>query len=129
MYLNKVTGWKKSISIWMIFAILSVIIQSPQIFSKGYVLGVDSIFHMNRIYETMMQLKTGEFNYFISLFSYQQSARIVNAFYGPGMSYILGALLLLLGSWVKFQLVTSFLVNIIGAYGVYLSLAEFRKPL
>ncbi|MDF2479634.1 MAG: hypothetical protein K0S24_5117 [Sphingobacterium sp.] len=119
MYLNKVTGWKKSISIWMIFAILSVIIQSPQIFSKGYVLGVDSIFHMNRIYETMMQLKTGEFNYFISLFSYQQSARIVNAFYGPGMSYILGALLLLLGSWVKFQLVTSFLVNIIGAYGVY----------
>jgi len=119
MYLNKVTGWKKSISIWMIFAILSVIIQSPQIFSKGYVLGVDSIFHMNRIYETMMQLKTGDFNYFISLFSYQQSARIVNAFYGPGMSYILGALLLFLGSWVKFQLVTSFLVNIIGAYGIY----------
>lgn len=119
MYLNKVTGWKKSISIWMIFAILSVIIQSPQIFSKGYVLGVDSIFHMNRIYETMMQLKTGDFNYFISLFSYQQSARIVNAFYGPGMSYTLGALLLFLGSWVKFQLVTSFLVNIIGAYGIY----------
>lgn len=119
MYLNKVTGWKKSISIWMIFAILSVIIQSPQIFSKGYVLGVDSIFHMNRIYETMMQLKTGDFNYFISLFSYQQSARIVNAFYGPGMSYILGALLLFLGSWVKFQLVTSFFVNIIGAYGIY----------
>ncbi|BDG69336.1 hypothetical protein [Enterococcus innesii] len=119
MYLNKVTGWKKGIIIWVIFAILSIIIQSPQIFSKGYILGVDSIFHMNRIYETMMQLKTGDFNYFISLFSYQQSARIVNAFYGPGMSYILGAVLLLSGSWVKFQLITSFFVNVIGAYGVY----------
>lgn len=119
MYLNKVTGWKKGIIIWVIFAILSIIIQSPQIFSKGYILGVDSIFHMNRIYETMMQLKTGDFNYFISLFSYQQSARIVNAFYGPGMSYILGAVLLLSGSWVKFQLITSFFVNVIAAYGVY----------
>lgn len=103
----------------LIFAAASLIIQTPQILNKGYILGVDSIFHMNRIYETMMQWKTGEFNYFISLFSFEQSGRIVNALYGPGMSYLLGAILLFCKSWVVFQIFTSFFINVIGAYGIY----------
>lgn len=103
----------------LIFSIASLIIQSAQIFSNGYILGVDSIFHMNRIYETMMQIRTGQFSYFISLFSYEQSGRIVNALYGPGMAYLLGSILLYCKSWIHFQLITSFLINVIGAYGVY----------
>ncbi|MBW5473397.1 hypothetical protein [Enterococcus gallinarum] len=109
----------KYLGVIFIFAIVSLLIQSAQIYVKGYVLGVDSIFHMNRIYETMMQMKTGEYNYFISLFSFQQSARIVNALYGPAMAYLLGGILLITESWVKFQLITSFFINIIGALGIY----------
>lgn len=109
----------KYLGVILIFSIASIAIQSAQMYERGFILGVDSIFHMNRIYETMMQMQSGEFNYFLSLFSFQQSARIVNAFYGPAMAYLLGAILLFTESWVKFQLVTSFLVNIIGAIGIY----------
>lgn len=101
------------------FSTLSIIIQISQISNKGFILGVDSIFHMNRIYDAMMQLKTGEYSYFISIFGYDQSARIVNAVYGPFMAYLLGGVLLITGSWVKFQLVTSFFINVIGAMGIF----------
>lgn len=74
---------------------------------------------MNRIYDAMMQIKTGNFSYFISIFGFQQSARIVNAVYGPFLAYILGGILLLAGSWVKFQLITSFLINVIAALGIF----------
>lgn len=115
----KISKKKSMVIVILAFAITSLIIQIPQIFNRGFILGVDSIFHMNRIYETMMQIKTGEFNYFISLFSFEQSGRIVNALYGPGMSYLLGVILLFCKSWIHFQIFTSFLVNVIGAYGVY----------
>ncbi len=67
----------------------------------------------------MMQLKTGDFSYFISIFGFQQSARIINAVYGPGMAYVMGFILLVTNSWIKFQIVTSFLVNVFGAVGIY----------
>lgn len=110
---------KNSILALFVFSLISIVIQSAQIYTRGYILGVDSIFHMNRVYETMMQLKTHNFEYFISLFSFQQSARIINAMYGPLMSYVLGGILLFTGSWVKFQLITSFLLNVIAALGVF----------
>lgn len=74
---------------------------------------------MNRFYDTMMQLKTGDFNYFISTFGFSQSARIVNAVYGPFVAYLFGAILLISGNWIRFQLITSFFINIIGAFGVF----------
>ncbi|MCD5154268.1 hypothetical protein IV432_04080 [Enterococcus gallinarum] len=108
-----------SLWVFFLFAIISLLIQSSEIFEKGFVLGYDSVFHMNRFYDTMMQIKTGNYSYFISLFGFQQSARVINAVYGPGMAYFMGFILLLAGSWIKFQLITSFLVNVIGAFGVY----------
>lgn len=123
---NEIAGHKKSykghsskLIALVVFSLISILIQSAQIFSHGFFLGVDSLFHMNRIYETMMQIKTGDFSYFISIFGFDQSARIVNAAYGPFMSYLLGAILLLSGNWVRFQLITSFLINVIGSSGIY----------
>lgn len=120
---KRVKTFKKNLwhylMVFLIFSLLSLVIQGPQIFSRGYILGVDSIFHMNRFYETMMQLKTGDFSYFISIFGFQQSARIINAVYGPGMAYVMGFILLVTNSWIKFQIVTSFLVNVFGAVGIY----------
>ncbi|XIF19431.1 MAG: hypothetical protein AJITA_00077 [Acetilactobacillus jinshanensis] len=69
--------------------------------------GYDTYFHMNTIYEDAMQIKTGHFSYFISMFGFERSGRIVNAMYGPFFNYLLGALLLLCRSWVNFEFVLS----------------------
>ena len=53
------------------------------IYKKMSILGSDSIFHYNRFYEAAMQLKNGNFSYFLSLYGFQQSGRIVNALYDP----------------------------------------------
>ncbi len=47
------------------------------------ILGSDVVFHFNRFYETSQQIKEGNFQYFLSIYGFQQSARIVNALYGP----------------------------------------------
>jgi len=104
---------------FLIFASISIIIQSYQISRQSFLLGADSFWHMNRIYEAMMQIRNNNYSYFISIYGFEQSARIVNALYGPGMSYVLGVFLLFTGSWVRFQIVTSFLINIISAFGIY----------
>jgi hypothetical protein len=82
-------------------------------------MGVDSIFHMNRFYDAMMQIKTGNFSYFISIYGFQQSGRIVNALYGPLMAYLNGGLLLLMGSWFRFQIVSSFAIMVVSGINMY----------
>ncbi|MFM2490607.1 hypothetical protein ABW365_24770 [Enterococcus avium] len=55
----------------------------PQLWTQKMILGADALFHYNRFYETAEQIKTENFSYFISLFGFQKSGRIVNAVYGP----------------------------------------------
>lgn len=76
----------------------------PQIISRGMIVGSDAIFHFNRFYDNGMQIKTGNFNYYISTFGFQQTGRIVNPFYGPLMSYIQGMLLITCGTWFRYQI-------------------------
>ncbi|MDU1879425.1 MAG: hypothetical protein E6779_07590, partial [Finegoldia magna] len=59
----------------------------------------------NRFYEDAMQLKNGNFSYFLSLYGFQQSGRIVNALYGPFFSYLQGGLVLISGTWFRYQIV------------------------
>lgn len=126
--LEKANNKKQYLVALLSFCCISIVIQSSQLYTKGYIFGIDSLFHMNRIYETMMQLRTGNFSYFISVFGFDQSARIVNAVYGPFISYVLGALLLVSGSWVKFQIITSFLINVLSALGVYRIARKINIP-
>ncbi len=81
----------------------------PQILTKAVVTGDDIVFHYNRFYDTAMQIKSGDFSYIMSLHGYQQSGRIVNALYGPYLAYLQGALLLLAGTWYRYQLLSNLL--------------------
>lgn len=96
---------KRNIYVVFIFFIVSCFALIPLIYSKTGILGIDSYFQYNRFYESAMQIKEHNFS-FLNLYSFQESGRIVNMFYSPMMSYIFGALLLITGTWFKFQLVT-----------------------
>ena len=91
----------------------------PQLWTQKMILGADALFHYNRFYETAEQIKTGNFSYFISLFGFQQSGRIVNAVYGPLFSYLQGMLVLLAGSWFHYQVLSNFLVYLLAGCSLF----------
>ncbi|GLB46490.1 hypothetical protein WR164_04690 [Philodulcilactobacillus myokoensis] len=113
---------KETIKKWtpyLLIIIFAFIIVFPQIKSNAYIIGIDSIFHMNRFYDAAMQLKTGHFSYFQSFFGFQHSGRIINALYGPLFAYVNGAILLVVGSWVKYQVISSLAIMIISGCLMY----------
>ena len=92
--------------LWVSLFIISfaILLVTPQLFTRKVILGSDSIFHYNRFYEAAMQLKNGNFSYFLSLYGFQQSGRIVNALYGPFFAYLQGGLILISGTWFRYQI-------------------------
>lgn len=74
---------KEKLWVPLIIVVFAVLLVTPQLFTRKVILGSDSVFHYNRFYEAAMQLKNGNFSYFLSLYGFQQSGRIVNALYGP----------------------------------------------
>lgn len=96
-----------------IILLVSIAVMMPQIVAHQLILGGvstpkgDALFHFNRIYDAMMQIKTLHFHYFVSDFGFNQSARVVNAVYGPFSSYLYGIILLVSGSWWLFQIISS----------------------
>ncbi|WP_105956501.1 glycosyltransferase family protein [Apilactobacillus quenuiae] len=113
---------KKAIKIlwpYLLITLVAILILLPQIVTGSYILGVDSIFHMNRFYEAAMQIKTGHFSYFLSIYGYQQSGRIINALYGPLAAYFNGLLLIIAGNWVRFQILSSLSVMVLGGSLMY----------
>ncbi|MDK1724742.1 MFS transporter [Dellaglioa algida] len=107
------------IPVLIIFGV-SMFLVLPQILNHSLILGADSLFHFNRIYDIYMQFKTGNFSYFQTNYGFQQGGRIVNALYGPGFAYVLGGLLVVVHSWIKFQVISSFLLFFISGYSMYL---------
>ena len=73
---------KEKLWVPLIIVAFAVLLVTPQLFTRKVILGSDSVFHYNRFYEAAMQLKNGNFSYFLSLYGFQQSGRIVNALYG-----------------------------------------------
>ncbi|MFD0898496.1 hypothetical protein [Loigolactobacillus binensis] len=104
---------------YLCFILYAIFLIAPQIYDHSLILGADSLFHMNRFYETYQQIKTGNFSYFQMLYGFQQTGRVVNALYGPLFTYLMGLLLLLLGSWYKFQLVTDLLVFVVAGSSMF----------
>ena len=107
----------------IVFAILLV---TPQLFTRKVILGSDSIFHYNRFYEAAMQLKNGNFSYFLSLYGFQQSGRIVNALYGPFFAYLQGGLILISGTWFRYQIVSRLLLHILAESSMYALLKQCK---
>lgn len=113
---KKVFNWSLP---YLAIATMIYIIMYPQLISHGVILGSDSIFHFNRFYDAAKQVQQGNWSYFQSNFSFQQSGRVINAVYGPLFAYLNGVLLGLLGTWFRYQVVSSFLVYFIGGVGMY----------
>lgn len=112
---------KKWPLIWpyLIFIPIAIFILWSQGENRAFFVNGDSIFHVNQFYESAMQIKTGCFSWFLSLFGFGQAGRIVNAVYGPIFSYLIGSLLLLVGTWFRAQIVLEFSVIVLGGFFMY----------
>ncbi len=119
-FMKKVLHHRFLPAILIVFAAFVFII--PAIISKSMIVGSDGMFHFNRFYETAMQIKTGNINYYLSLFSFQQSGRIVNVFYGPLVAYFNGLLVLIAGNWFRYQLLSNFFIYVVSGLSMYLLL-------
>ena len=102
----------------LITVVAAFVLILPQVLTKGVIADSDFLFHYNRFYETAMQIKTGNFSYFISLFGFYSSGRIVNALYGPYFAYFQGLLVLISRNWYTYQLVSRFLIGIIAGFSM-----------
>ncbi|GCF94969.1 hypothetical protein NRIC_28600 [Enterococcus florum] len=111
----------------IVFAALLLVL--PNLITRQMVMGSDSVFHFNRFYDTAMQIKTGNFQYFISLFGFQQSGRIVNPFYGPLWAYLNGGLVLLAGTWFRYQVLSNFLLYVLSGTSLFLLLKKAHVSL
>lgn len=100
--------------------LVSLVLVSPFIFNKAMIVGSDTIFHFNRIYDTAMQIKNDNFQYFISMYGFQSSGRIVNAFYGPFIVYAQGILLLTSYSWYHYAIISNFILYLLSGTSMYL---------
>ncbi|MGX7049845.1 hypothetical protein ACWN56_01275 [Weissella viridescens] len=92
------------------------------------IMGVDSYFQNNRIYEAAMQIKHGNFS-FMNLYSFQQSGRIVNEVYSPLLGYVFGALLLVTGTWFKFEVLVNGILFFAAGTTAYFAARKLRVPL
>lgn len=108
----------------LVLVIASLCLQLVQIQNKNLYLGYDWIFHYNRFYDAAQQIKEGNFQYFISMYGFSQSGRIINAVYGPMFAYFNGLLLLICGSWFKYQLLTNFLITFFSAVSMFFLLRK-----
>lgn len=114
---------------YLVLTLIAGLFVMPQLVTHKLILGADALFHYNRFYETAEQIRTGTFSYFISIFGFQQSGRIVNAIYGPIFSYLQGVLVLIAGSWFKYQVISNFFVYLIAGCSLFklLSYAKVRE--
>ncbi|ANZ57760.1 MFS transporter [Fructilactobacillus lindneri] len=107
------------VSLAVIFAAILMML-SLQFFSKNVIIGYDTFFHFNRIYDAAMQIQHHNFSYFMSNYGYHQSGQIVSAVYGPYMTYALGFILFLTHSWFWFEMIVDFIILTVSALGAYM---------
>ena len=97
-----------------------------QMRTGNIIIGSDTIFHLNRFYETEEQIRNGNLSWFMTLYGFNQSGRVINALYGPVFAYLNGLLLLAVGTWYRYQIITSFLVFVTGGVGMYRAVHRFK---
>lgn len=111
-------SWRRTGRAWGIILVIAILAVLPIALNQVGILGVDSYFQYNRIYEAEMQLRHANFS-FLNLYSFQQAGRIVNQVYSPLLTVIFGAILLVAGTWFKFQVISMVLVNFIAGISMY----------
>ena len=120
---SNIEKYKSNLIDYLIPIILSLVIATILIWTilstrSGLTLD-DTAFHFHRFYDTNQQIKNHNFSYFQMNYGMGESGRIVNALYGPFFAYIMGFLLLFCSSWLRFQVVITYLIFLVGGLGMY----------
>lgn len=109
---------------FLLILLVSLIMTLPQLLGRGMIIGSDSIFHFNRFYDAAMQMKEGNLQYFISMYGFQESGRIVNALYGPLTAYLHGFLVLISKSWYRYQMLANVTLFLLSGSSMYFFLKK-----
>lgn len=120
---HSVEKYKNKIIDYLIPIILSLVIATVLIWTdlttrSGLTLD-DTAFHFHRFYDTYQQIQNHNFSYFQMNYGMGESGRIVNALYGPFFAYLMGSLLLFCSSWLRFQILITYLIFLVGGLGIY----------
>ena len=115
-YKEDIIDYLIPISIGITIEILLVL---PQLINRIGFTGDDTIFHFSRFLDTAEQIKNHNFSYFQMIYGMGQTGRIINALYGPLFAYLMGVLVLISGSWFRFQILLTILLFIIGSVGFF----------
>lgn len=118
-----VEKYKNKVIDYLIPIILSLVIATVLIWTEltnrsGLTLD-DTAFHFHRFYDTYQQIHNHNFSYFQMNYGMGESGRIVNALYGPFFAYLMGGLLLFCSSWLRFQVLITYLIFLVGGLGIY----------
>lgn len=111
---------------YMAVVLFAAYLAYRQMRTGNIIIGSDTIFHFNRFYETEEQIRNGNLSWFMTLYGFNQSGRVINALYGPAFAYLNGLLLLAVGTWYRYQIITSFLVFMTGGVGMYRAVHRFK---
>ncbi len=82
------------------------------------------LFHYNRFYDASEQIKNNNLQYFISIYGFQQSGRIVNSLYGPAFAYLQGLLVLVSKSWFQYQIISNFVLYVVSGVSMFILLKK-----
>lgn len=120
----KFTNALKSLVMEYMLVIIIILLMTSalmifQLKHQVWILGADTYFHSSRIYDTAQQIVHRNFSYFQMNYGGFQSGQIINPVYGPFFVYFLGGLLLLSGTWFKFQIILNYLLFLLGGIGMY----------
>lgn len=110
---------KKHFRASLIFLLIAALIMLPQLVQHSIILGGDSLFHFNRFFDAEQQISHGNIQYFMSVYGFSKSGRIVNALYGPYIAYFNGFILYILKSWFLYQIFTGIFVLFIAGISMY----------
>lgn len=111
---------------FLVVIVVTTLMILPQLQRHALIISGDMFFHYSRFYDVFMQLETKKFNYFQTNFGFHQSGRIINALYGPGFAYLNGIIVSLSKSWYGYQILTDYLICLVGA-GTMMHLLKYLK--
>ena len=83
--INYTAGWP-----YMAVVLFAAYLAYRQMRTGNIIIGSDTIFHFNRFYETEEQIRNGNLSWFMTLYGFNQSGRVINALYGPAFAYLNG---------------------------------------
>lgn len=106
----------------------TTIILWDQLLSHATFITADRFFHFSRFYDSAMQIKTGNFNFFQTNFTFLQSGRVINALYGPFFAYLNGILLLVCRTWYRYQIISDYLLYIIAGMAMFRLCRKVKTP-